>query len=213
MAQHGYIRDFDEGSDRDDERERWRGRDEDWNQRGRDRGLMFGDRDRGRDDDRGFFDRMGDRARDYFRDDDSEARGGSRDWRGGGERSGPSGRSRSAFSSGGDWDRSGRNFSSRQDDHYRSWRDKQMEALDRDYEDYCREREQQFHSDFDTWRSQRSRSNQQPLRTGMTQSAEEVMDLSDEVSQGHTGETSTPMGAATMGTNSSDTGTSSGGRR
>ena len=50
------------------------------------------------------------------------------------------------------------NFSSHQDDHYRSWRDRQMEALDRDYEDYCREREQQFHSDFDNWRSNREQA-------------------------------------------------------
>jgi len=42
---------------------------------------------------------------------------------------------------------------SSQDDHYRSWRDRQMSELDRDYEDYCRERQQQFHSDFDSWRS------------------------------------------------------------
>ena len=62
-----------------------------------------------------------------------------------------------------DWERAPRNFSSRQDDHYRSWRDKQMQALDRDYEDYCREREQQFHSDFDTWRQNRQR---QGLRVG-----------------------------------------------
>ena len=43
-----------------------------------------------------------------------------------------------------------------------------MQSLDRDYADYCREREQQFHQDFDTWRSQRQ-GNPQPLQTGMTQ--------------------------------------------
>ena len=47
-------------------------------------------------------------------------------------------------------------FGSSQDDHYRSWRDRQMSELDRDYDDYCREREQQFHSDFDSWRRDRS---------------------------------------------------------
>ncbi|HEX6409980.1 MAG TPA: hypothetical protein VFZ88_05245 [Sphingomicrobium sp.] len=46
-------------------------------------------------------------------------------------------------------------FGSSQDDHYRSWRDRQMSELDRDYDDYCREREQQFHSDFDSWRRNR----------------------------------------------------------
>ena len=49
--------------------------------------------------------------------------------------------------------------SSHPDDHYRSWRDKQMRALDRDYEDYCREREQQFHQDFDSWRQSRQQRN------------------------------------------------------
>ncbi|QIK77865.1 hypothetical protein G7077_02000 [Sphingomonas piscis] len=44
------------------------------------------------------------------------------------------------------------------DDHYRSWRDKQMQSLDRDYEDYCREREQQFHSEFDSWRQNRQQN-------------------------------------------------------
>jgi hypothetical protein len=47
-------------------------------------------------------------------------------------------------------------FGSGQDDHYRSWRDRQLAELDRDYDDYCREREQKFHSDFDSWRQGRS---------------------------------------------------------
>ena len=41
-------------------------------------------------------------------------------------------------------------------DHYRSWRDREMAKLDKDYGDYCREREQQFNQDFDSWRSNRS---------------------------------------------------------
>ena len=51
-------------------------------------------------------------------------------------------------------------FGSSQDDHYRSWRDRQMAQLDRDYADYCREREQQFHSDFDSWRRNRPANSQ-----------------------------------------------------
>jgi hypothetical protein len=43
-----------------------------------------------------------------------------------------------------------------------------MAALDRDYEEYCREREAQFHRDFDDWRSRR-RSSPEPLQTGMSQ--------------------------------------------
>ena len=52
-------------------------------------------------------------------------------------------------------------FASSQDDHYRSWRDRQIAELDRDYQDYCRDREQKFHSDFDSWRRTRQPSGQQ----------------------------------------------------
>jgi hypothetical protein len=54
-----------------------------------------------------------------------------------------------------DWERAPRKFRSHQHDHYLSWRDKQMEALDRDYAEYCQEREQRFHQDFDSWRRNR----------------------------------------------------------
>jgi hypothetical protein len=119
----------------------------------------------------------------------------------------------SAFSFGGredrgrsDWERAPRGFRSRQDDHYRSWRDKQIESLDRDYADYCREREQQFHEDFGEWRRRRA-GNPQPLRTGMTQSG---------ISHDPTGELQLttdssigpvepdPVSDATLGTNSAD---------
>jgi hypothetical protein len=104
-----------------------------------------------------------------------------------------------------DWERAPRNFSSHQDDHYRSWRDKQMQGLDRDYEDYCREREQQFHSDFDAWRSQRR--GQEPLRTGMTQTSQSgdptgELELSSEMATPQQDQPDA-MGAATMGTTSS----------
>jgi len=190
MAQHGYLREYDEGFDRgdddrprDEDRERgWRGSD-----REHDRDFMFRGRERGdmdrSDDDRGFFDRVGDQTRSWLRDDDREAGGGRRS----------------------DWERSPRNFGSHQDHHYRSWRDKQMQALDQDYADYCREREQQFHSDFDAWRSRRH-ANEQPLRTGMTQTAEEVMELDDPVAESTPSSVTSPMGAATLGTNTESTG-------
>lgn len=57
-------------------------------------------------------------------------------------------------------------FGSSQDDHYRSWRDRQMSELDRDYDEYCREREQQFHQDFGAWRS--NRQSQSPSALGNT---------------------------------------------
>jgi hypothetical protein len=49
-------------------------------------------------------------------------------------------------------------------DHYRNWRDRELSKLDRDYEDYCREREQQFNQDFDSWR--RNRQSPNPTAAG-----------------------------------------------
>ena len=145
---HGYLRDYDERSDRGEDRERsWRGdvRNE------RSLSFMLGDRGRA------------------------------------------------------DWERSPRGFRSHQDDHYLSWRDKQMDALDRDYADYCREREQQFHRDFDTWRTQRG-NNPGPLRTGMTQTGQShdpsgTLELTNEAMDNAEPRTD-PLDAATLGTNS-----------
>ena len=195
---HGYLRDYDERWDRDDDRERGQ-RDE------RDPNFMFGERDR----DRGFFGRD-EEARDRFREDDRQWRGShgsrwsSRDWRGSGEDEWRGGRS--AFTSRGDWERAPRNFRSHQDDHYRSWRDRQMEALDRDYADYCREREQQFHQDFDTWRSQRRGNNPGPLQTGMAQTGQShdpsgMLELTNEARENEE-PSADPIDAATLGTNS-----------
>jgi hypothetical protein len=148
MAQHGYLREYDEGWDRGDDRDRdwrersdrdWRDRDPIWrsdreSHRDRSRGFMLSDDDRdhsrGRHEDRGFFSRIGDETRSWFGDDDRRDRNF-------GER---------------------RSYSANPDDHYRSWRDHQMQSLDRDYQDYCREREQQFHKDFDAWRQNRQQN-------------------------------------------------------
>ena len=176
---HGYMRDYDE--DRGDEHEGWQddARERQWR----------GGETRGREW-RGGEDREGWRGNEPDRSDRNLSfMLGDRD------------RNRDR----GDWERAPRNFSSHQDDHYRSWRDRQMRALDRDYEDYCREREQQFHSDFDTWRSQR-RGNQEPLRTGMTQTSQSgdptgELELKNEL-RGPTVDQPDPMGTATMGTTS-----------
>ena len=158
MAQHGYLGD-DYGSEYDpnwdderDDRERARdGRSE------RERGAMFGGRDRFRDDD----DDRSMRRQGWRSSDAGEWFGGRGEQRGGFGRERPFGsrmdpdRGMMFGESRSDWERAPRNFSSNRDDHYRSWRDKQMQALDRDYEDYCREREQQFHQDFDSWRQNR----------------------------------------------------------
>jgi hypothetical protein len=232
VAQHGYLREYDEGSDRSDdgdrnwddrERERgWRGNQREWSDR--DRGLMF-DRNRDRssdEDDRNFVDRIGDRARSWFRDDDRQYRGThENDWANRGQSSSGygrehgfggfqgdysrTGRMQGGFGGRGDWERSPRNFSSHQDDHYRSWRDRQMDALDRDYADYCREREQQFHSDFDTWRRNRQPSGgQQPSQGSDATGQAGELELTHERALGEQGNTPSPVGEATLGTNNSE---------
>lgn len=147
MAQHGYSRENDKGEDRE-------------------RGFMFGDGDRSRQQER-------------FAED---------------------------FRGGGDWERAPRTFSEGQDEYYLSWRDRQMEALDRDYAEYRRERERQFHEEFDAWRRRRQ-GNPEPLQTGTTQTglssdptgelqltADEAVEPASEPD---------PMATATLGTSSS----------
>ena len=91
------------------------------------------------------------------------------------------------------------------DAHYLSWRDRHMRELDRDYEEYRREREQQFHSDFSAWRHRRH-GNPEPLRTGMAQTGLSqdpggVLQLENEVSSPAESEAD-PMAAATLRTTS-----------
>ncbi len=100
-----------------------------------------------------------------------------------------------------------RSFSAHPDDHYRSWRDRHMSELDRDYADYCREREQQFHRNFDDWRRQKY-GNPQPLRTGMTKTGlshdpSGEFELTNEAAVDPSGPD--PVADATLGTNSSGT--------
>ena len=47
------------------------------------------------------------------------------------------------------------------DRHYHSWRQRQVNELDRDYDQYCRERQDRFESDFGTWRQGRMSKRQQ----------------------------------------------------
>lgn len=169
---HGYMREFDEDYGREDDRDRERS-ERDWRARGE---SDWQNRERGWKEDRYWSDQGADRDRGFmFGGRDSE--------RGFGD----------------DFGR--RNFRSHPDDHYRSWRDKQMEALDRDYEDYCREREQQFHQDFDSWRQQRG--NPGPLRTGMTQTglSADPSGLTQAEAAADVGTTPPdPMDTATLGT-------------
>ena len=78
-----------------------------------------------------------------------------------------------------------------------------MQELDRQYADYCREREQHFHRDFDSWLTNRQHGNPQPLRTGMTQTGmshepEGELQLTDPAKAGMA--ENDPMDAATLGT-------------
>jgi hypothetical protein len=186
---HGYARDYDDDFDRGEDRERGMN-DGDWGERdrpgghsaerGRDRNFMF----EGRDHDRGFMDRAGERASSWFDQDE-------RDYR-------PRGEQRPGR----------RSFSSHPDDHYLSWRDKQMQSLDQEYQDYCREREQRFHQEFDQWRQQR-RGNNPPLQAGMTQTGpskdtDGIMELTDTARTMDA--TPDPMADATLGSESSGRG-------
>jgi hypothetical protein len=171
-----------------DWRERnWRSGREDWRDRDRDRGI-FGERDTWRDREHGS--REG-----YGRE---HGFGGFQgDYRGGREQGG--------FGGFGDYSEGRRSFSANPDDHSRSWRDRHMSELDRDYQDYCRERETQFHRDFDDWRRQKY-GNPQPLRTGMTGSGLSQdptgMSQAAEDSAAPTAGEADPTAAATLGTNS-----------
>jgi hypothetical protein len=165
-------------SDDDDRGERGSGR---WSSdRGRER---VGDDDRGfferaGDEVRSWFgdgDAEHRRERDVRRDEARGAFGGrDEDRRSEGGRSGTSGLPGGyGFSSqsGSDWERGGRERAgwgsgvggstsfgggrSQWDDNYRRWRDQQIGQLDREYDEYCRERQQQFEQDFDSWRTSR----------------------------------------------------------
>ena len=105
---------------------------------------------RGRDDDRGqgFLERAGHETQEWMRDDD---RSGSRAPMGLTDR----------FRQGGGlgMNRGEQRFSgSGPHDHYLSWRERQIAELDRDYDEYCRENEHKFSSDFQSWRQNRQSS-------------------------------------------------------
>jgi hypothetical protein len=70
------------------------------------------------------------------------------------------------------------------DDGYQRYRDNHLAELDRDYDDWCREREQQFHHDFNDWRSRRR---QQQVTN---QPGDEAMVLTDRATDSLTDNTS-----------------------
>ena len=99
-----------------------------------------GDREQGRDNleydsaDRGFLARAGDEVRSWFGDEDAERRR-ERDQR---------------------YDEQMARYDDRHSDHaYRSWRDTQVSAFDRDYDEYRQENSQRFQSEFSAFRTER----------------------------------------------------------
>jgi len=133
-----------------------RGNDRD---RGQDRGRGgYGAQPQGyRYEERGFFDRAGDEVRSWFGDEEAERRRDAdarRDERESGERY------------------SGRG--SRSDDHsdYRSWREQQISALDRDYDEYRQQNRDRFNSEFGAWRT--GRQGQRDLLNKVEEHAEVV---------------------------------------
>ena len=157
----------DDDRDRRWEQDRFRDRDREMSDRsgGRDRveswvrdhnedpysaGRHDGGRDRDRDPNRGegFLERAGHRMQDWMRDDDDDSRRRSR------SPMGLDDRSRRGGGLGMDADRK-RSSGNDPHAHYRSWRDRQLAELDRDYDEYCRENERKFSSEFESWRQNR----------------------------------------------------------
>jgi hypothetical protein len=129
-----------------------------------------GDRDYGGDHDfrseREFRGERGDRgsyrplAGDYGRSEGAGySRGGYGDWQGGREQ---------LDQSGSPWDRdeyrrtsfAGSSERTSHDPHYKQWRQRQIEALDRDYDEYRREHQSKFENDFGSWRANRQTKRQ-----------------------------------------------------
>lgn len=139
-----------------------------WRGSGRSDSIFGGsERGGGGHEDRGFFERAGEQVRSWFGGDDRGGGGGEWDrqepWGGGdyaaGSFGGGQGGHAQSWSEG--HGRSGGGSSGvgsgrhPLDDHYRSWRDRQIAELDREYEEYCRHRQQQFETDFHSWRQTR----------------------------------------------------------
>jgi len=161
------------GSDRDEDRGRfWRERSWDRGdfERDEDRGRSFG-RERfsgreGRDRDRGYRPMTGDYGRaEHGSGQFFAASGMPRGGRGEEDRSSyrrsqsPWGRDeyrRTSRAGTSDWsDRSRHEDPRDRDPHYSSWRQRHMDELDRDYDDYRRENRARFEDDFGSWRERR----------------------------------------------------------
>lgn len=144
------------------------------------------DYERGRRDERGFFERAGDEIASWFGDDDERERNRPRDerWERDRERAfrperslatdrdryrpltGDYGRfeeerGRAMDRSQRSWGRDEQRPTGREHDrHYSEWRQRQLDELDRDYAEYHRERQRHFEDDFGSWRQTRQQKRQ-----------------------------------------------------
>jgi len=131
------------------------------------------------DHDRGFFERAGDEIASWFGDDDAERRRDRENPRSsdrdrvarserphdrfertrddGGYRpmAGDYGRGDSFRAASGTRDEGDLGRSRSMDPHYHTWRQRQIDELDRDYDDYRRENQSRFDDDFTQWRGRR----------------------------------------------------------
>ena len=130
-----------------------------------------GDDRRGRGSEGGFFQRAGEAVSSWFGEDDDRGQSRSRSDHGA-YQGGRSAFGRTETWGGGDWsggrEGSQGGGSSNFDDHYLSWRERQIRQLDQDYEDYCRDRQKQFETDFHSWRQGRQgEAGAAPGQTGL----------------------------------------------
>ncbi|WP_174273180.1 DUF2171 domain-containing protein [Sphingomonas bacterium] len=114
----------------------------------------YGNDPRGYDyQDRGLFDRAGDEVRSWFGDEDAERR------RRADERNAPRDQDRYGNSDyRADTSDRGRAYQGADHGHeagYRSWRERQIQALDQDYDEYRRQHQSKFDTEFHGWRQTR----------------------------------------------------------
>ena len=112
--------------------------DDNRNQRDRTRGSRqgYGRQPEGYDyQERGFIARAGDEMKSWFGDDDAERR--------------------RELDARYDESHYGNRAQNHRDEDYHSWRRGQIDALDRDYDEYRRENQSKFHNEFSTWRTNR----------------------------------------------------------
>ena len=113
-----------------------RHRDADDDDRSRSGGRGHGRQPEGYDyQERGFVARAGDEVRSWFGDDDAERR--------------------REMDSRNDERHYGNRAQGHRDEDYHSWRRGQIDALDRDYDEYRRENQSKFHNEFSSWRTNR----------------------------------------------------------